>query len=157
MGPVVDLFLTDDFTVYGITADGWSLEDRHEGINHSEGSYVPGDVHVNTVESAFSLLKRGIIAAWHPVSAKYFAAYIDEISFRFNNRNSPYLFRNTLMRLLNSANLEYKKLTGVAYQFVAASLCVLAKIFPRRILEDRLDVKRPKETSSRPHIHSSVV
>jgi hypothetical protein len=114
VSPDADLFLTDDFSVYRMTADGWSLEDRHEGINHSEGSYVPGDVHINTVESAFSLLKRGIIGTWHRVSAKYLAAYIDEISYRFNNPKNPYLFRDTILKLISSPNLEYKELTKVA-------------------------------------------
>jgi hypothetical protein len=37
--------------------------------------------------------------------------YLDEFEFRFNNRDNPYLFRDTLLRLLASANLEYKELT----------------------------------------------
>jgi hypothetical protein len=58
------------------------------------------------------LLKRGIIGTWHKVSAKHLAAYLDEMTFRFNNRNNPYLFRDTLLKLLEAPVLEYRKLTA---------------------------------------------
>jgi len=38
--------------------------------------------------------------------------YLDEFEFRFNNRHNPFLFRDTLLRLLASSNLEYKNLTA---------------------------------------------
>jgi ISXO2 transposase-like protein len=67
----------------------------------------------NTVESAFSLLKRGIVRTWHKVSAKHLPAYLDEKRFRFNNRKNQFLFRDTLIKLILSPNLEYKDLTKV--------------------------------------------
>ena len=88
--------------------------DRNTGpsqaINHSLGVYSIGDLHTNTVESAFSLLKRGIIGTWHRVSAKHLAAYLDEMTWRFNNRKNPFLFRDTIKRMLNAENLEFKEL-----------------------------------------------
>ncbi len=66
----------------------------------------------NTVESAFSLLKRGIVGTWHKVSAKHLPAYLDEMVFRFNNRKNQFLFRDTLIKLILSPNLEYKDLTA---------------------------------------------
>jgi hypothetical protein len=71
-----------------------------------------GNTHTNTVESAFSLLKRGVMGTWHKVSAKHLPAYLDEMCFRFNNRKNPYLFRDTILKLIQTANLEYKKLTA---------------------------------------------
>jgi len=41
---------------------------------------------------------------------KHLDRYLDEFEFRFNNRNNPYLFRDTLLRLLQPSNLEYKQL-----------------------------------------------
>jgi hypothetical protein len=41
---------------------------------------------------------------------KHLARYLDEFEVRFNNRNSLYLFRDTRLRLINAANLEYKEL-----------------------------------------------
>ena len=42
---------------------------------------------------------------------KHLDRYLDEFEFRFNNRNNPYLFRDTLLRLPQTSNLEYKELT----------------------------------------------
>jgi hypothetical protein len=64
------------------------------------------------VESAFSLLKRGIVATWHNVSAKHLQAYLDEMCFRFNNRKNDFLFRDTMLKLIGSPNIEYKDLTA---------------------------------------------
>ena len=71
-----------------------------------------GDVFTNTVESAFSLLKRGIVGTWHKVRVKHLPAYLQEMTWRFNNRKNPYLFRDTILKLIASGNLEYKELTG---------------------------------------------
>jgi ISXO2-like transposase domain len=46
-------------------------------IKHKDRVYVRGDVHTNTVESAFSLLKRGNMGTGHRISAKHLAAYLD--------------------------------------------------------------------------------
>lgn len=67
---------------------------------------------MDTVESAFSLLKRGIIGAWHRAGAKHLPAYVNEMTWRFNNRKNPFLFRDTIKRMLNADNLEFKELTA---------------------------------------------
>ena len=88
------------------------IAEKHAVINHSTHQYVNGNIHTNTVESAFSLLKRGIIGTWHRVSKKHLAAYLQEMTWRFNNRKNPFLFRDTVKKLIESPNLEYKKLTA---------------------------------------------
>lgn len=85
---------------------------KHGTIRHKNHVYVMGDVHTNTVESAFSLLKRGIMGTWHKISVKHLPAYLDEMTFRFNNRKDPYLFRDTILKLIAAQNLEYKELTA---------------------------------------------
>jgi len=85
---------------------------KHKVINHSTGKYVDGDIYTNTVESAFSLLKRGIVGTWHRISAKHLQAYLDEMTWRFNNRKNNFLFRDTLIRLVRAEKLEYKELTA---------------------------------------------
>jgi transposase-like protein len=87
---------------------------KHKTIEHKERVYVRGDIHTNTVESAFSLLKRGIMGTWHRISAKHLPAYLDEMTWRFNNRKNPFLFRDTMLKLIHSDNLEYKELTKAA-------------------------------------------
>jgi transposase-like protein len=106
----VDVIMTDDFSSYPRAMKKAAVLGEHKAINHSKGIYAIGDLHTNTVESAFSLLKRGIIGTWHRISAKHLAAYLDEMTWRFNNRKNPFLFRDTLKRMLNADNLEFKQL-----------------------------------------------
>ncbi|MHB8525123.1 MAG: IS1595 family transposase [Candidatus Acidiferrales bacterium] len=110
----VDVLMTDDFNIYRGAARHLRQQGKHKTIRHGFKIYVDGDIHTNTVESAFSLLKRGVIGTWHRVSAKYLQSYCNEMCFRFNNRKNPYLFRDTILRLIASPNLEYKKLTRAA-------------------------------------------
>ena len=60
----------------------------HESVNHSKEEFARGRVHVNTDESFFSLLKRGVHGVFHHVSKKHLPQYCDEFSFRWNNRKS---------------------------------------------------------------------
>src|SRR3989475_4843341 len=110
VGSHVEVIVTDESAIYP-----WALnklpKEKHKTINHSK-QYAHGDVHTNTVESAFSLLKRGIVGTWHRVSAKHLPAYLDEMCFRFNNRKNNFLFRDTMLKLIASPNLEYKHLTA---------------------------------------------
>ena len=111
----VHVVMTDEHRSYPkAMIDAGINGQKHKTINHSAGQYVEGDVTTNGIESAFSLLKRGIIGSWHKVSAKHLAAYLDEMTFRFNNRDNPFLFRDTLLKLIEAPALEYKKLTQVA-------------------------------------------
>jgi transposase-like protein len=106
----VDVIMTDEFGGYPSAIAKAGVLAEHKTIKHKDGIYAIGDLHTNTIESAFSLLKRGIIGSWHKVSAKHLSAYLDEMTFRFNNRSNPYLFRDTLMKLIEAPVLEYKKL-----------------------------------------------
>lgn len=109
----VDVIMTDDYRSYPFAMQRAGVSHRkHKSINHSGKVHVVGDVHTNTVESAFSLLKRGIMGTWHRVSAKHLPAYLDEMTFRFNNRKNPYLFRDTIIKLIRTPNLEYRELTA---------------------------------------------
>ena len=69
-----------------------------------------GDVHTNTIEGVWSLLKRSIIGSYHKVSVKHLQSYLDELEWRFNNRDNPWLFRDTLLRLLKAEHIEYEEL-----------------------------------------------
>jgi transposase len=66
--------------------DGMDYE--HRRINHSASVYVMGDVHTQTIEGFWSLVKRGIGGVYHSVSQKYLQTYLDEYSFRYNRRES---------------------------------------------------------------------
>jgi hypothetical protein len=57
-------------------------------------------------------LKRGIVGRWHKVIAKHLPAYLVEMCFRFDNRKNQFPFRDTILKLMQSPNLEYKDLTA---------------------------------------------
>ena len=106
-----EAYFTDDWAPY----DGIGDEDtRHETVNHSAKEYVRGDIHTNSVENIWSLLKRSIIGSYHKVSVKHLDAYLDELEWRFNNRDNPWLFRDTLQKLLQSEKLPYENLVSQA-------------------------------------------
>jgi transposase-like protein len=98
---------TDELPSYLGIADS---NTEHETVKHGDKEYVRGDVHVNSVENIWSLLKRSIIGSYHQVSAKHLDAYLDELEFRFNNRENPYMFRDAMLKLLLAETLPYAKL-----------------------------------------------
>lgn len=98
----LEAIYTDEWEAY----KGFS--DDHQTINHSLEEWVRGDIHTNTVESVWSLLKRAIIGAYHQISHKHLDAYLDELEWRFSNRRNPYLFRDTIAQLVKAETLEYK-------------------------------------------------
>ena len=59
---------------------------NHKKINHMEQVYVSGDVHTNTIEGFWSLVKRGIGGVYHAVSSKHLQGYLNEYSWRYNHR-----------------------------------------------------------------------
>jgi transposase-like protein len=87
---------------------------EHASVDHSAKEWVRGDVHTNSIEGVWSLFKRSVIGSYHQLSEKHLQAYLDEHSFRFNNRKNPYLFRDTLKQLLKAQPLPFEKLTSAA-------------------------------------------
>lgn len=107
----VEVLVTDEFSTYP-HAMGASFKDKHKTVNHKRREYVRGDVYTNTVESAFSLLKRGIMGTWHKISAKHLQAYLDEMTFRFDRRRSETLFVDTIRHMVTADPLTFEKLTA---------------------------------------------
>jgi len=76
--------MTDEYAAYrGL---GNYFKGGHFTVKHSDKEYVRGDAHVNTAESFFSLLKRGVFGTFHSVSKKHFHRYCSEFEFRWNAR-----------------------------------------------------------------------
>ena len=85
---------------------------RHSVINHIR-EYVRGDVHTNSIENFWSLLKRGVIGSYHKISIKHLPRYLAEFTYRFNRRErQQYLFAETTRNLLNGKALKYSTLTA---------------------------------------------
>jgi transposase-like protein len=105
----VQVLITDESAIYPWALDG-SRKEAHKTISH-KSVYVSGQIHTNTVESAFSLLKRGIVGTWHRLSVKHLPAYLEEMSFRFNRRHSETLFQDTLRHMVTAPVLTFANLT----------------------------------------------
>lgn len=76
--------ITDELNSYnGI---GSEYEGGHETVCHSTREYARGDVHTNTAESSFALVKRGIVGIYHNVSREYLHRYLWQFDFLWNTR-----------------------------------------------------------------------
>jgi transposase-like protein len=79
----------------------------HHRIQHAAGVYVRGDVHTQTIEGFWSLVKKGIGGVYHSVSKKYLQTYLDEYSFRYNRRDvGNLIFPAILARVSEKASLK---------------------------------------------------
>jgi transposase-like protein len=68
----------------------------HKTVVHSAGEYVRGEVHTQNIESFWSLIKRGVIGTYHHVSKDYLPLYLNEFSWRFNNRKNSEMFADLI-------------------------------------------------------------
>lgn len=108
----VEVLVTDELNSYPTALKNTEFQKKHKTIKHRAKVYVDGDVHTNTVESAFSLLKRGIIGSWHKVSAKHLESYLAEMEFRFNRRKNSDIFVDTLRHMITADPLTFENLTA---------------------------------------------
>lgn len=71
----------------------------HRRIHHASKVYVSGDIHTNTIEGFWSLMKRGIGGVYHSVSRKHLQGYLNEYAWRYNHRDDARgHFRALLLR-----------------------------------------------------------
>lgn len=85
----VQLLATDEHAGYqNLPGEGY----RHRVVRHASHEYVRENVHTNTMENFWSLLKRGILGTYHNVSRKYLPLYLNEFVFRYNNRKNTDMF-----------------------------------------------------------------
>jgi len=76
---------------------------NHIAINHSY-QYVNGLIHINTIESFWAIVKRGITGQFHRISKQYLDSYLNEFCYRYNARKleGATLFGMTIDRMLKS-------------------------------------------------------
>lgn len=89
-------------------------EYAHQVINHAE-TYVKGNVHTNSIENFWSLLKRGIKGTYISIEPFHLFRYLDEQSFRFNTRKDN--DQGRFMKAVSSVageRIQYKRLIGQA-------------------------------------------
>jgi len=101
--------MTDDHGAYrSLRKAGW----QHEIVAHSKDEWVRGNIHTQGIESFWSLFKRGVVGSFHQVSVKHLHRYLNEFSFRFNNREAEDMFGMIVLRLALGQALRYKTLTA---------------------------------------------
>jgi transposase-like protein len=115
-GPVLEkhispdaLLQTDHHATFEIIGERGKFA-GHRMINHRR-SYAIGENHTQHIESAFSLLKRGVYGSFHKVSIKHLRRYCNEFSYRFNRRGmQAEMFDATVKELTRGKALRFKTL-----------------------------------------------
>jgi transposase-like protein len=73
---------------------------NHQVIPHNEKVYVMGDIHTNTIDGFWALVKGGLKGVYHHVSPDYLQTYVNEYSFRYNHRKDENpMFKTFLNRI----------------------------------------------------------
>lgn len=101
--------LTDGNNSYSGLADTY----EHHVVNHHKGEYVlEGNIHTNSIESVWAILKRQIIGIHHHVSPKHLQQYVNEVTWRFNRREEGEGDRVNSFLRQTQGRLTYKELTA---------------------------------------------
>ena len=90
--------MTDEYTGYHHISSFM----EHKSVNHTV-CYVNGEIHTNSIESFWALLKRGLVGQFHKVSIRHLPRYISEFSYRLNNREHAGVFLLTIEKGLGVA------------------------------------------------------
>jgi len=105
--------MTDEWAAYPAAFIASGIKGgKQSTIRHKDKIYVQGEVHTNTIESAFSLFKRGVIGSFHKISIKHLQRYLNEFSYRFNRRADDSAFMETVRRLAGFKPLTFGTLTA---------------------------------------------
>jgi transposase-like protein len=91
LAAVVDQHIAPESTVYSDdnhTTMYAAKRFKSDSVRHAHGEYVRGDVHTNTVEGFFAILKRGITGVCHGVSEAHLQRYLTEFGHRYSNREA---------------------------------------------------------------------
>jgi transposase-like protein len=102
--------ITDEFSAY--ITPGKFFTGGHERVKHGLNEYVRvgTDVHSNTIEGVFSLLKRGVMGTFHSVSRKHLPNYLNEFEFRWNTRKLDDGQRvSRAVKMLDGKRLMYRQ------------------------------------------------
>lgn len=102
--------MTDELNLYKWVGKEFA---DHQTVCHSAGEYVRGEVHINTSESFFALLKRSLHGIYHSVSRKHLPLYLAHAEFLYNNRKLEDGARAlAAIKACDGKRLTYKELVG---------------------------------------------
>ena len=102
---------TDEFQAY--RSIGQTFAGGHGAVKHSDYEYARGADHVNSAESFFALLKRGLHGSFHHVSQKHLQRYCDEFAYRWDQRKTTDGERTVIaIKKAEGKRLTYKPLAS---------------------------------------------
>jgi len=106
VSPVNTILMTDESNLYK-----YILRDyERQTVCHSKKEWVNGDIHINTVEGLWAVMKRGLYGIYHRASPKHLQAFCDEFAFRYNTRKIKDSDRFVLSLGQLQGRLTYKDL-----------------------------------------------
>jgi transposase-like protein len=108
VSPDAEMLATDAHPIYR-SIDSYP---QHQAVDHRKGEYVRGDVHTQTIDSVWALLKRQIVGTHHWVSPKHLQQYVSEMSWRMNRRAMSPQDRINALFGAAEGRLTYKALTN---------------------------------------------
>lgn len=104
--------MTDSAPFYQKLGGGFK---SHESVNHTIGEYVRGNVHTNSIEGFFGILKRGIGGVYQHVAPEHLPAYLNEFAFRYSYRKITDSERTVhALRGIEGKRLTYRGITESA-------------------------------------------
>jgi len=111
--PSAERLYTDSASVYNFAFDR-ELKKKGRSVSHSiEWIVPPGTrIHTSAVESACSLLRRGLMGSNHRISIKHLHRYLSEFETRFNARKAEDRFEPTLRPMLGVEPVPYSDLVA---------------------------------------------
>ena len=102
---------TADATLYSDGEPAYAGRSNHDSVRHSAGEYVRGDVHTNSIESFWSMLKRAHMGTFHKLSPKHLNRYVQEFAAKNDLRDSDTLVQMCeTVGCLVGRNLLYREL-----------------------------------------------
>lgn len=105
--------LKDNRTVYTDTHTAYSGLDNqyeHDKVCHSGKQYVKGEVHTNTIENVWSIVKPAMGATYNRVTEKHMNRYLNEYAGRFNTRGMTSIERLEYFIKRSDCYISYEKL-----------------------------------------------
>lgn len=104
--------MTDEFSSYTLAGREFA---SHGVVRHSAKEYSRGNVHTNTVEGYFSILKRGLVGTFHHVGEQHLKRYVAEFDFRYNHRKTDDASRaDQALKSISGKRLTYRRIGAVA-------------------------------------------
>lgn len=80
-------------------------------VNHNLEEWTRGGIHASSILNAWLLSNWSVVGSYYQISRKHMDAYPNDFEWRLTTAKNSFLLRDTVLRLITSANLEYKRLT----------------------------------------------